>query len=145
MPRGLDHLDAAADRLNLGRDAASVRKRIEAMEQMLERMFVVPGINKPVGLDVLLDLVPVVGPTVAAGLGAWIAWEARNLGLPKRHVARMAGNIGLDFVLGAIPWIGAIPDFFFRSNSRNLKILKRHLDKVHPQSATVDAAPIGKR
>ena len=122
----------------LGSDPASVRQRVEAMEKILERMFVIPGINKPVGLDVMLDLVPGLGTVSAAVLGSYIAWEARNLGLPKWQVARMAGNIGFDMLLGAIPWIGAIPDFFFRSNSRNMRIIKRHLDKHHPLTRTID-------
>ena len=122
----------------LGSDPASVRQRIEAMEKILERMFVVPGINKPVGLDVILDLVPGIGTISAAVLGSYIAWEARNLGLSKWQIARMGGNIGVDMLLGAIPWIGAIPDFFFRSNTRNLRIIKRHLDKHHPQTRTID-------
>jgi hypothetical protein len=51
----------------------------------------------------------------------------------------MAGNIGFDLLLGAIPWIGAIPDFFFRSNTRNIRIIKQHLDKHHPHTRTIDA------
>jgi hypothetical protein len=51
----------------------------------------------------------------------------------------MAGNVGVDWLLGLIPWVGAIPDFFFRSNTRNLKIVRRHLDKHHPGTRTVDA------
>ena len=126
------------DRPGLGTDPSSVRQRIEAMEKVLERMFVIPGINKPVGLDVILDLVPGLGTVSAAVLGSYIAWEARNLGLSKWQVARMGGNIGIDMLLGAIPWIGAIPDFFFRSNTRNLRIIKRHLDKHHPDTRTID-------
>lgn len=122
----------------MGRDAAAVRRRIEAMEALLERMFVIPGINKPIGLDVILDMVPVVGDLIGAALGSWLVWEARNLGMSKWQMARMFGNVGLDMLLGAIPWVGAIPDFFFRSNSRNLKIIKRHLDKYHPGSVTID-------
>jgi hypothetical protein len=122
----------------LGSDPASVRQRIEAMEKILERMFVIPGINKPVGLDVILDLVPGIGTISAAVLGSYIAWEARNLGLSKWQVARMGGNIGIDMLLGAIPWIGAIPDFFFRSNTRNLRIIKRHLDEHHPHTRTIE-------
>ena len=53
-------------------------------------------------------------------------------------MTRMGGNIGIDFLLGLIPWIGAIPDFFFRSNSRNLRIIKRHLDKHHAGTATIE-------
>jgi hypothetical protein len=50
----------------------------------------------------------------------------------------MGGNIGFDMLLGLIPWIGAIPDFFFRSNTRNLRIVKRHLDKHHPHTKTIE-------
>ena len=134
----------ARDMPGLGSDPASVRQRIEAMEKILERMFVVPGINKPVGLDVILYLVPGVGTISAAVLGSYIAWEARNLGLSKWQIARMGGNIGIDMLLGAIPWIGAIPDFFFRSNTRNLRIIKRHLDKHHPHTRTIEV-DAGKR
>jgi hypothetical protein len=119
-------------------DPASVRKRIEGLEHVLERMVVVPGINRPVGLDVILDFIPGVGPTVAAALGSYLAWEARNLGMSKWQVGRMAGNIGVDWLLGLIPFVGAIPDFFFRSNTRNLRIIKRHLDKHHPAGAIIE-------
>ena len=121
-----------------GTDPKSVRRRVEALEKLLERMFVVPGLNRPIGLDVILDLVPIAGSTAAAALGAYMAWEARNLGMSKWHVARMAGNVGVDWLLGLIPWVGAIPDFFFRSNSRNLRIIKRHLDKHHAGTATIE-------
>jgi len=124
---------------SMASDPASVRQRIEGMEKLLERMFVVPGINKPIGLDVLLDLIPGVGTISAAALGSYIAWEARNLGMSKWQLVRMGGNIGFDMLLGAIPWIGAIPDFFFRSNTRNLRIVKRHLDKHHPETRIVES------
>ena len=124
-----------------GSDAASVRARVEALERILERLFVIPGTNRPVGLDVILDVVPFAGSTAGAVLGAYMAWEARNLGMSKWQVSRMAGNIGVDFLLGLIPWVGAIPDFLFRSNSRNLRIIKRHLDKHHADTATIDVRP----
>jgi Domain of unknown function (DUF4112) len=123
---------------HLGTDPQSVRQRVEAMEHLLERLFVIPGINRPVGLDVILDLVPVVGDVAAAALGAYIVWEAKNLGMSKWQMTRMAGNVGFDWLLGLIPFIGAVPDFFFRSNTRNMKIIKRHLDKHHPTSATIE-------
>jgi hypothetical protein len=122
----------------LGMDPASVRQRVETLEKLLERLFVIPGTKQTVGLDVILDLVPVAGDIVAAALGAYIVWEARNLGMSRWQISRMAGNVGFDWLLGLIPWVGAIPDFFFRSNSRNLKMIKRHLDKHHAASATVE-------
>ena len=124
---------------SIGTDAQSVRQRVEAMEKVLERLVVIPGINKPVGLDVILDVVPVVGDIAAAALGAYIVWEAKNLGMSKWQISRMAGNVGVDWLRGLIPFVGAIPDFFFRSNTRNLKIIKRHLDKHHPGTRTIEA------
>lgn len=144
MPIRNDHFDRLADALPLGRDPASVRTRIEHAERLLERLFVIPGINRPIGLDVILDIVPGVGPISAAVLGAWIVWEARNLGMSKWQMSRMAGNVGIDFLLGAIPWIGAIPDFFFRSNTMNLKMIKRHLDRHHPQAAIIEGQAVRK-
>ena len=123
---------------NLATDPASVRQRVEALEKIMERLFVIPGTKRTVGLDVILDLVPFAGSTAGAVLGAYMAWEARTLGMSKTARARMAGNVGVDWALGLIPWIGAVPDFFFRSNSRNLRIIKRHLDRHHPAGATVD-------
>lgn len=124
--------------LPLGRDAAAVRRRIEGMEKLLERGFTIPGTNQKFGLDVILDLIPVGGGFIGAAMGLYMVMEARNLGMPKSAIARMMGNVGFDWLLGLIPWIGAIPDLFFRSNSRNLRIIKRHLDKHHPSTATID-------
>ncbi len=121
-----------------GKDPAAVRQRIEAMEHLLEGLFTIPGINRKVGLDVLLDLLPIGGDIVGAAMGSWMVWEARNLGMSKGQMARMFGNVGIDFALGLIPFIGAVPDFLFRSNTRNLKIIKRHLDKHHPALAVID-------
>ena len=122
----------------LGTDPQSVRTRVETMERLLERAIAIPGTNQKIGLDVILDLVPFAGSTAAAVLGAYMAWEARNLGMSKWQMSRMAGNVGVDWLLGLIPWVGAIPDFFFRSNTRNLRIIKRHLDRHHAGTATID-------
>jgi Domain of unknown function (DUF4112) len=122
----------------VGREPAAVRQRVELMEKLLERLFVVPGINRAVGLDVLLDILPFGGTVIAAAMGSWLIWEARNLDMPKSAMVRMAGNVGFDALLGAIPWLGAIPDFFFRSNTRNLKIIRKHLDRHHPATAVIE-------
>jgi hypothetical protein len=122
----------------MGRDPASVRKRIEGMEHLLEGLIKIPGTNQKLGLDVILDLIPGIGDLVGAALGSYMVWEARNLGMSKTQMARMFGNVGVDFALGLIPWVGAVPDFFFRSNSRNLKIIRRHLDKHHPSTAVIE-------
>ena len=124
--------------LPMGKDALSVRRRVEAMERVMEGLFVIPGTNRKVGLDVILDVIPFAGSTIAAAVGTWMVWEARNIGMSKLQVTRMFGNIGVDWALGMIPFVGAVPDFFFRSNTRNLRIIKRHLDTHHPSTTTLE-------
>jgi Domain of unknown function (DUF4112) len=123
-----------------GQSPAAVRMRIEALEKLMEGLFVIPGTNQRVGLDVILDLIPLGGSVIATAMGAYLAWEARNLGMPKFALVRMGGNIAIDAFLGLfsiIPVIGAIPDLFFRSNTRNVKIIKKYLDTHHPRTATI--------
>jgi len=127
-----------AAELPLGRDAASVRRRIELLERVLERAFVVPGLNRPVGLDALAGLVPVAGDVLAAGLGLYLVWEARNLGMSKWQLARMTARVGFDTLVGAVPIAGDLFDFLYSSNSRNLKTIRKHLDRHHPQTAIIE-------
>ncbi|MBH0114759.1 DUF4112 domain-containing protein [Novosphingobium sp. YJ-S2-02] len=124
--------------LPLGNDPMSVRRRIEALEFMLERSIALPGIGHRVGLDSIVGLVPVVGDAITAAMGLYIVWEARNLGMSKLQLARMSANVGVDTLIGAIPFAGDAFDFFYRSNSRNLKIIRKHLDKHHPQTRIIE-------
>jgi hypothetical protein len=127
-----DGLQRMAAQLPLGTDAQSVRQRVEALEKLLEGMFVIPGINRRVGLDAVVGLLPIAGDAITAAMGFYLVWEARNLGMPKWQLWRMAGHVGVDTLLGAVPLAGDLFDLLYRSNSRNLRIIKRHLDKHHP-------------
>lgn len=128
----------ASGTLPLGRHAHDVRRRIEMMEHLLERSIPIPGFKGKVGLDAVLGLVPVGGDVIAALLGLYIVWEARNLKMPATTLARMLGNVGFDWLIGLVPVVGDAADFIFKSNTRNLKLIKRHLDKHHPGTSTVD-------
>jgi hypothetical protein len=86
----------------------------------------------------------VVGDVITASMGAWLVWEARNLGMSKFQLVRMAGNVGVDTALGAIPFVGDLFDFVFRSNTRNLRILKRYLDKHHPATMTLEGEVVAR-
>ncbi len=115
------------------------------MEGLLERAILVPSINRRIGLDAIIGLIPGVGDIIAASMGAWLLWEARNLGMSKFQLARMGGHIGLDTLLGAIPLVGDLFDFAYRSNSKNLRIIKRYLDKHHPSTMTVEGEVVAHR
>ena len=129
---------AMFDQLGLRRDAAAVRDRVTALEHLMERSIPVPGTSRRIGLDFLLNLLPVGGSVVGAAFGSYMLWEARNLGMSRWQMARMAGNVALDGAMGLVPVVGAVPDLLFRSNTRNLRIIRRHLDRHHPATATIE-------
>lgn len=141
-PEQLDEISAMMGAAR--NDPAAIRKRIEAMEAVLERSFILPGINRPIGLDAILGIIPIVGDVLTALMSAYIIWEARNLGMSKWHLVRMGANVAFDTALGAIPVAGDIFDFAFRSNSRNLRIIRRHLDRHHASSAIIEGEVIGR-
>jgi hypothetical protein len=124
--------------LPTGIDAASVRARVTAMEKLLEHSLVIPGVNMPIGLDVIVGLVPVLGEIITTAMGAYIIWEARNLGMSRWQLARMGANVLFDTAIGAIPLVGDVADLAFRSNTKNLKIILRHIDKHHPEERVIE-------
>lgn len=133
-----DNLRAMGVSLPTGTDPHSVRARVEMMETVLERSFRIPGTDIPIGLDGIIGLIPVIGDIIAAAMGAYIVWEARNLGMSKWHLSRMGANVAIDVGLGLLPVVGDAADFVFRSNTRNLRIVKRHLDKHHPETKVIE-------
>jgi Domain of unknown function (DUF4112) len=139
MPISQNQFEELAKNLpGMGTDPHSVRQRVEALEKLLERSFVIPGTKIPFGLDSMVGLVPVLGDLITAAMGAYMVWEARNLGMSKWQLMRMTANIGIDTALGAIPLVGDAFDFIWRSNSKNLRIIHKHLDKHHPGTRVIE-------
>ena len=103
--------------------------RIDALSKLLDVAFVVPGTKIRYGIDGLIGLVPIVGDILTTAISLWIVREARALGAPKYLVARMLGNVALDVVVGLVPFAGDAFDVMFRANMRNMRILKRWMDK----------------
>ena len=101
--------------------------RITLVAKLMDSAFLIPGLNRRVGLDAVLGLVPGVGDALSAALASYIIWEARQLGLPHWKIARMIGNVAMDTAIGAIPLAGDVFDVFFKSNERNLRIIHEHL------------------
>ena len=111
---------------SIGTDAKSVQKRVEAMERVLEHIVTIPGIKRDVGLDVILDVVPVVGDIAAAALGSYIVWEAKNLGMSKWQMARMSVFERIKMVTGMSKMGAFMP---------GAKMLKTKVGTGHRKSA----------
>ena len=109
------------------RDAADISD-IVRLADLLDTKFVLPGTNWRFGLDSIIGLVPGIGDLVTTGLGAYIIYRARELGAPGWLIARMTANLAIDGVIGAIPLVGDVFDFAFRSNAKNVRMLRRYLE-----------------
>lgn len=112
-----------------GPSRADTVARLDALATLMDSAITVPGTRFRFGLDALIGLVPGIGDLASALISSYIVWEARQLGLPRWKIARMVGNVALDTTVGAIPLVGDVLDVFYKSNRRNLKILRDHLDR----------------
>ncbi|HEU6443327.1 MAG TPA: DUF4112 domain-containing protein [Microvirga sp.] len=116
--------------------------RIALMAKLMDSAFVIPGLNRRVGFDAVLGLVPGVGDAISAALASYIIWEARQLGLPRWKIARMIGNVAVDMALGSIPLAGDVFDVFFRANERNLRIIHDHLGTPKRGPKVIDGTAV---
>ena len=103
--------------------------RLDAIAKLLDVAFILPGTNIRYGIDGLIGLIPVIGDLITTAISLWLVREARALGAPWHITARMLGNVALDGVVGIIPVAGDAFDVMFRANVRNVRMLKRWMDK----------------
>lgn len=116
------------------RAPASERSRalaeVETLAWLLDNSIPVPGTGgRRFGIDALIGLVPVVGDLLSGGIGLFVVWRASRLGLPRVAVARMLGNSAIDMAVGVIPVLGDAFDLWFKANTRNLELMRRHLEQ----------------
>lgn len=99
------------------------RAAARILAKYLDDLLQIPGTNFKIGLDPILALIPGVGDTVASGAGVIILLDALRTGVSIPVFMRMALNMGINFLIGLVPGLGAAGSAFFKSNSRNLKLL----------------------
>ena len=125
----LPNEDAPAGRLDFA-EIERTEQRLEKLATTLDSAFVIPLTGIRFGADAILGLVPVVGDLVGMGLSGYLLLEARRLGAPASILTRMAGNVALDTVVGAVPLAGSVFDVFFKANKRNVAILREYLSEL---------------
>ncbi len=103
--------------------------RLDALARLLDVAFILPGTNIRYGIDGIIGLIPVVGDLITTAISLWLVREARALGAPWHITARMLGNVALDGVVGMVPLAGDAFDVMFRANIRNMRLLRRWMDK----------------
>ena len=112
----------------------TIPKEIEWAEKLVHLMddkFKVPIINFRFGLDPIIGLVPVVGDLVSLAISALIVKGLVTAGMPRGLILKMVANIVLDFLIGEIPVIGDVWDFFNQANRKNLKLAREYFESQH--------------
>jgi len=122
--RGADHAHKPA-----AADADLSLARLDALARIMDSAFQIPGTNIRMGVDALLGLLPGIGDAISASISSYLIWEAKQLGVSKLVLARMAGNVAIDTVIGAVPFAGDIFDVAYKANVKNIALLKKHVEK----------------
>jgi hypothetical protein len=99
------------------------------LSQWMDAVFRVPGVGWRFGLDALLGLVPWAGDTVTSLVSLYILAAAARYRVPRVTLIRMALNIILDVIIGALPVVGDLFDVWWKSNVRNVALLERHVQQ----------------
>jgi hypothetical protein len=99
---------------------------VERMAKLLDSKFEIPGTNIKFGLDPILSLMPVLGDLITLVISSMLIYTMHNHGASRKVVVKMMLNAGLDTIIGAVPLVGTVFDVFYRSNERNIRLLKEH-------------------
>lgn len=120
-------------RLENGRTVKEELRQFETLAKVLDTRFKLFGIR--FGLDSLLGLIPVVGDVSTGAAGLYALGHAYRLKLPLRAKLHIVWNLVFDTLIGAIPLVGDVFDFFFKSNTKNFKIVEKHLHRKAARAA----------
>ncbi|MDX2155579.1 MAG: DUF4112 domain-containing protein [Hyphomicrobiaceae bacterium] len=120
------------------REFVSILAEMERRSSWLDDRFRVPWTNIRFGIDPIVGMIPVVGDLVMAGVSLHLVAQARRLGADSKLLRRMLSNVGVDVLLGLLPFVGVVLDLFFRANNQNMKLLIEAIRTERGRDAAAD-------
>ena len=121
------------------RERAEVEQSLEQLSRWMDGVFRVPGTGWRFGLDAIVGLVPGVGDTLTTLVSFYVLAAGVRYRVPKVTLLRMAANVGVDYLLGAVPFLGDLFDFAWKSNQMNVELLRQRAS-VSPEEARAGRA-----
>jgi hypothetical protein len=103
---------------------------LEALAFWLDSAFRIPILGTRVGFDAIIGLIPGIGDALTSFASLFILRAASKYGVRRATLARMGLNIGIDWLVGSIPFFGDMFDAYWKSNIKNVTLLKRHLNET---------------
>src|SRR5918997_2315880 len=116
------------------RSRADVERGLDQLSRLMDGLFRIPGTGWRFGLDALVGLVPGVGDFATTAVSIYILAAGVRHRVPKATLLRMAANVGVDYLLGAVPVVGDLFDVAWKSNQMNVELLRRRA-AVTPEEA----------
>ena len=111
------------------RGGAERLKRLDSLAYLLDNSIPIPGTKARVGVDALIGLVPGIGDVAGTAMSAYIVMQGARMGAPASVVARMVMNVGVETVVGSIPFLGDLFDAGWKANARNIALLRGSVDR----------------
>lgn len=99
-------------------------QRLDAVATTMDNRWRVPIVGVEVGIDPLIGLIPGVGDLIAMAISAWIVLRGVMLGAPNAVLAKMTGALVVEGLIGYVPVVGDVIDFFWTMNANNVNRLK---------------------
>lgn len=101
--------------------------QIDRLAKIMDSAITLPIVGR-VGLDAVLDLVPVVGNFAGAAVSLTLIARTLQYGPPPTLVSRMLSNVLVDVILGAIPVVGPLVDLWWKANEKNATLMREFLE-----------------
>jgi hypothetical protein len=106
---------------------STLQRWAERLVTLLDDRFRIPGTEVRFGLDPIIGILfPGVGDAVTGTGSIGLLTLAVRRGVPRVVLWRMVLNIFIDLIFGSLPIVGDIFDVAFKSNRRNLELIREH-------------------
>jgi hypothetical protein len=103
--------------------------QVRWLASLMDDRYAVPGTPIRFGWDSILGLFPGLGDVLTSIISLLIVHHAWQTGASTFTLARMVGNVGADFLIGSIPFVGDLFDVAFKANRKNARLLEQHLKR----------------
>ncbi|HWT01251.1 MAG TPA: DUF4112 domain-containing protein [Pyrinomonadaceae bacterium] len=120
-----DKIGTLAARAARKPEKVEVEQGLDRLSHLLDGLFRIPGTGWRFGLDAIVGLIPGVGDTLTSLASFYILASGVRYRVPKVTLLRMGMNIAIDYLVGIIPGVGDLFDFVWKSNEKNMELIRR--------------------
>ena len=106
-------------------------QHLRFFSNLLDQCITLPG-GFRIGIDPIIGLIPGFGDVLSVALSLYLVYQAALLGLRKRILLRMLGNVAIEGLVGTFPVLGDVFDAVWKANMRNLRLIELHYAPATP-------------